>query len=255
MNGGKYSSVKTYTFVDTILAQCKSRGDEWAISVQGRIEYFSGDLHAADSLYHHCCDVNFRTGREVLAPMQDKAGPSSKRKNLGRPKDLDQEQAFLRMCHFFEENDDEQFTVSDLANKMDEYLQDKESSSYGNQYLKSMLLSKYGDSLLIADSDGRHDVVTFRKKTSHILRRFFDMPNKDDDEAHKKTILETAAEFIKNDIKTSVSVSKDEYPKATDLSLESSLRYLPESLRILLQHLCVGQDTRRKQASIGQAIV
>jgi len=54
-----YSCVRTYNFVDKILAKCKTRTDEWALNVQGRIEYFSGDLHAADSLYHHSCDVNF----------------------------------------------------------------------------------------------------------------------------------------------------------------------------------------------------
>ena len=91
-----YSCVRTYNFADKILARCKSRSDEWASTVQGRIEYFSGDLHAADCLYHHSCDVNFRTGRDV--PTYHMAETSSKRKKVGRPKDTDQEQAFIRIC-------------------------------------------------------------------------------------------------------------------------------------------------------------
>jgi len=40
--------VKTDAFVQTILVHCRTRGDEWATAVQGQIEYFGGDLHAAD---------------------------------------------------------------------------------------------------------------------------------------------------------------------------------------------------------------
>lgn len=47
----------------------------------------------------------------------------------------------------------------------------------------------------------------------------------------------------------------DEYPQTDKLSLESSLEYLHPSLRLMLQHLLVGKDTRQKQASIGQAII
>ena len=73
--------------MDKIINHCKTRSDEWASSVQGRIEYFGGKLHAADSLYHHCCDANFRTGRDLL--MQYRADPGGKRKKAGRPKHTD----------------------------------------------------------------------------------------------------------------------------------------------------------------------
>lgn len=60
-----YSCVKTENFVDKIVAKCKARGDEWSLSVQERIEYYCGELHAADCVCHHSCDANFRTGRDV----------------------------------------------------------------------------------------------------------------------------------------------------------------------------------------------
>ena len=126
-----FSCVRTETFVEKILAQCKTRSDEWAVTIQGRIEYFSGDLHAADSLYHHSCDVHFRTDRSVpMHHRHDGDGPSGKRQKAGRPKDSNQEQAFLRMCCFFEENDEEQLTVTDLANKLKQYLQGSDSAPY-----------------------------------------------------------------------------------------------------------------------------
>ena len=46
-----YSCVKTFTFVDQILTRCKTRSDAWSSGVQGRIEYFGRDLHAADCMY------------------------------------------------------------------------------------------------------------------------------------------------------------------------------------------------------------
>lgn len=248
-----YSCVRTDTFVAKILAQCEKRTDEWASAVKGRIEYFCRDLHAADSLYHHSCDINFRTGREV--PMHHRAGSSSKQRKVGHPKNSDQEQAFLRMCYYLEENDEEQLTITHLASKMGEYLENTDSTPYGNQYLKSKLLDHYGESLFVAEVDGLHDIVTFREKTSKILQDYFNIPNKDDEDAHKRAIIETAAKFIKSDIKTLVIPLKDEYPKATDINLQSALEYIPPSLCYLLQNLFTGKDTHRKVASIGQTIV
>ena len=47
--------------MDQILTRCKTRNDAWSSSVQGRIEYFGRDLHAADSMYHHSCEVNLKS--------------------------------------------------------------------------------------------------------------------------------------------------------------------------------------------------
>ena len=236
--------------MDKIINHCKTRSDEWASSVRVRIEYFGGELHAADSLYHHCCDVNFRTGRDL--PIQYRADPGGKRKKAGRPKHTDQERAFQKMCHYFEENDeDSQLPI--LLTKMEEYFED--SVPYGKQYLKSKLLEHYGDSLFLAESCGQQDIMTFREKTSLILRDYFNMPNKNDNEAHKRAIIEAAAKLIKSEIKTIIEPLKDVYPQTDELSLESSLWYIPPSLRCMLQQLFIGKDTRRKQESIGQAIV
>ena len=221
------------------------------MSVQSRIEYFGRDLHAADALYHHTCAINFRTGKGV--PVNYSDPPPNKRKKPGHPKDSDHEQAFERI--FFEENDEEGFTISQLSEKMKGYLQDQTSISYGNSYLKSQLLKRYGDSVYIANSDGLHDIITFRETTTNILCEYFNRPNKDDEEVHKRAIIAAAVKFIKSDIKANGKSTMDEYPQTDKLSLESSLEYLPPSLRFMLQHLLVGKDTHQKQASIGQAII
>ena len=74
------------------------------------------------------------------------------------------------MCSYFEENDEEQLTITDLSNKMKEYLHDSDSSGYGNQSLKSRLQKHYGDSVFVAEGEGLHDIVTFREQTSSIIR-------------------------------------------------------------------------------------
>ena len=244
---------KQMDFVETIMARCRQREDDWAFTVQGRIEYFGKDLHAADSVYHRSCDINFRTNRDV--PMQHRDDSTEKKaRKVGRPKDADKEQAFLRMCSFFEENDEEQLTLTDLANKMNDYLEEQDSVAYGNQYLKSKLLEHYGESIFVAEGKGLHDIVTFREKTSSILRNYFSKPEMDE-EGQKRAIIETAGKLIKNDIKSMILPSNDQYPKASEVEEQSTLEYIPPSLHLLLQNLLVGKNIRKKEASIGQSII
>jgi len=119
-NSSDYSCVKTDTFAKTIFECCGDRSDDWAFAVKGRIEYYSGDLHAADCVYHHSCDGNFRSGRNI--PQRFSHEPMTRRRKSGRPKDDDQDQAFLKMCGYLEANDEEQLTISFLGAKMKEFL-------------------------------------------------------------------------------------------------------------------------------------
>ena len=153
--------------MEKIITVCNERNDECALTVHGRIEYFSGDLHAADCLYHHACDVNFRIGGGI--PHSHHTKHCFTAKKVGRPKDNDQEQVFSRMCQYFEMNDDEQLTITELASKMKEFLKCTGSLPYGNQYLKFKPLEKYGDSLYIAEGEGLHAIVTLREETSRII--------------------------------------------------------------------------------------
>ena len=134
------------------------------------------------------------------------------------------------MCLFFEENDEKGFTISQLSEKMKGYLQDQTSMSYGNSYLKSQLLKRYGDSVYIANSDGLRDIITFCETTTNILREYFNRPNRDDEKAHKRAIIAAAVKFIKSDMKSTM----DEYPQTDKLSLESSLEYLPPAYALCL---------------------
>ncbi|KAG1665324.1 hypothetical protein GQR58_019394 [Nymphon striatum] len=190
-----YSNVKTDTFADSILK--------------------------SDCIYHHSCSINFRTDRDV--PQQYRSCPPRKRRKSGRPRNQNQEQAFLEMCFYLEASDEEQLTISDLGNKMKEFLTDKESTPYGNQYLKQKLMEHCGDSIYIAEGEGVHDIVAMREKTSQIFRSYFKSHSKEEDEeAQKRAIIKTAARLIRSDIKTNVSPTSDEYPSIEMLKLESA---------------------------------
>ena len=105
------------------------------------------------------------------------------------------------MYFYLKANDEEQLTISDLSNKMKEFLTDKESIPYGNQYFKQKLMQQYGESK--AEGEGVHDIVTMRKKTSQMLRSYFKSHGKEEDEeSQKRAIVKTAARLIRSDIKT-----------------------------------------------------
>lgn len=247
-----FSYVKTDSFVKTILECCDNRSDEWGLTVKGRIEYYGCDLHAADCLYHHSCSGNFRSGLGI--PLQFQNIPDAKRRKPGRPKSEDQEQAFMKICTYLEQNDEEQLTISHLRDKMKEFLMNTDSEPFGNQYLKGKLKEQYGNSIHFAEGEGLHDIVTMREKTSEILRSYFNTQAKDE-ASQKQAIIETAARFIKSDIKSNVTSLADQYPSATSLKLDSALSFVPDSLRTLLNCLFVGKETGRKVAAIGQAVV
>jgi hypothetical protein len=115
-----------------------------------------------------------------------------------------------------------------------------------NYYMKSTLITHYGDSILVSEGEGQCDIVTFREKTSKILQDYFKKSNSDDEEAEKKAIIEAAAKLIKSDIKYLTKTDMNKYPTASELSLESTLQYLPKSLLYLLNFLVVGKDPQIK---------
>ena len=250
------SSVKTHGFVQSILKCCESRSDEWSFTVKGRIEFYGADLHAADCVYHHSCSVNFRTGRDIPIQFQC-CEPTSKRRKVGRPADEVLEEAFSKVCAFLEENDEEQFTVSDLSDKMGEFLREMASDAdpFCTKNMKIRLIAHYGEKICISLKDGCKDLVTLRDTADQILRDFFLQSKDGDIEVQKREIIEAAAKLIISEIKDTVPGVCGTYPSSNDLSLEATLEYLPMSVRLLCEKLCVGKEVQRKVAAIGQIII
>jgi hypothetical protein len=245
--------VLTHCFPQTILKHCKERADDWAHIVEGRIEYFGTNLQASDCVYHKRCNTYFRLGQDIPEQFRSEAG--HKPKEIGRPKDEDQRQAFQRVCEYLKSNDEEQITISELVSKMGEYLLVEDSEPYGSQYLKQKLKERYSDSIYIAEGQGLQDIVTMREKTAKILRTYFETSKDGDADSQKLAIIATAAKLLRCDIKTEISSVTDQYPSSLSLKLDATLDYLPISLRTMLDQLFVGTDRNEKVAAIGQSII
>ena len=129
-------SVRTIELKDTVLTVCQERNNSWAHSVLTRISS-AHDLHAADTIYHKACDINFHSMRHIPTGFR-KEKLCIKKVKLGRPEELDRTEAFLEVAKFLEENDDEQITISNLISKREVILDGSEYSAY-SRYMCSKL--------------------------------------------------------------------------------------------------------------------
>ena len=145
--------VRTFDFTESIKAVCDKRQDKWAEIVIGKLEYYRGDLPAFDCVYHKSCDINFRTGRKVPQKYQtefnkyffDETRP-------GRREHDNQQSVLLKTCFYLESIIDEEITLKQLQNKMEEYLVGTEISVYETRWLKQKLSEKYGDDIIFSSA-------------------------------------------------------------------------------------------------------
>ncbi|CAG2201846.1 unnamed protein product [Mytilus edulis] len=237
-----------YDFQKRIEQVCNDRDDEWAVEVRGRLECV-GDLHAADALYHQTCSVNFRTSKKIPKAFS----PDSKGKEnnyQGRPAAYGEQ--FLKIVDYLKQHEDEQITIAELVNKMNELCGEQ---AYSSVYMKKKLRNHFGENIIITDICGKISVVTLRDTASCVLQEFYHRPTYQNPDDEKKAIIDAAAKLIKSDIR-SLKGDKENYPLASDVSsLKSNLQYVPESLSYLLETMFAEKDSKMKIASIGQAIV
>ncbi|CAG2196688.1 unnamed protein product [Mytilus edulis] len=245
----KEETVRTDDFESRIQDACDLRNDDWAAEVRGRLESVS-DLHAADAVYHQACSVNFRTCKNTpvfRSPISPDAKPENKR---GRP--ALQEDGFYKTVDFLKHHDDEQISISDLVEKMDEMC---DGNAYSQMYLKKRLKQHFGDEIIITDIPGRKSVVTLRETVTCILQDYYQRPSNLNPDDEKRALIRAAAKLIKSDIR-SVDTKKSIYPTPANIaSVDNNLSYLPESLLLFLSNIFSEIDPSVKIASIGQAVM
>ena len=241
--------VETFDFQVSIKTLCKTRNDEWANEVLGRVEGVN-DLPAAEARYHRSCNSNFRTFKNI--PEKYRANYDNGKKVRSRPCNMSSVTAFSETMQYFECHENEQLSVVDLVDIM----RDKcGGNSYSSVYMKKKMLDYFGDNIIIAEVDGKQDVVTFKSEAHAILHTFYKRNKSDECKSEKEAIITTAARFILNDIK-SMDKCKDNYPQASQISaLDTNLEYLPDSLQLLLQKVIDNKQGKKKIVSIGQSIV
>ncbi|CAG2207157.1 unnamed protein product [Mytilus edulis] len=154
------------------------------------------DSKKKDKNVFQACSVNFRTCKNTpvfRSPISPDAKPENKR---GRP--ALQEDGFYKTVDFLKHHDDEQISISDLVEKMDEMC---DGNAYSQMYLKKRLKQHFGDEIIITDIPGRKSVVTLRETVTCILQDYYQRPsnlNPDDE----KSFIKAAAKLIKSDIRS-----------------------------------------------------
>ena len=131
-----------------------------------------------------------------------------------------------------------------------------EKMAYSKVWMKRKLLDRFGDDIMICNINGKEDIVTFIFNAKKILGEFYDKIDSSSEniEEQKQRIIETAAEFIKNDVE-SLPSSKS-HPSMNEFqSIDKSTEYLTPSLKSLLKTMFVPNDKDKRVAFNGQAIM
>ncbi len=243
--------VRKKGFQETITQVCATRKDEWGCIVAGRLASVN-DLPAADAVYHQQCSSSIRTGRQM--PHTHVETGTTKKPKTGRPEQEVKAATFLRVATYLEDNDDEQMTVGDLVEKIQEYLQDTECQPYSMVYMKKKIQEHFGNRIIITELNRKQNVATFHSTASSILYDFHCQSKHDTSENEKMRIIETAAKLIQSDIKALPFIN-DVFPSPEEMQSASAEKFLPETLQLLLKTMFVGKKTNGKVASIEQAIM
>jgi hypothetical protein len=128
--------------------------------VIGRLAMCS-DLVAVKAVYHRSCYCSFQ-----------KVTSEYGRRNVGRPVDVNKQEAFNRMCDFIEAADDELNSLDDLVSLMQEFSVDVEEV-YTKKNLKEKLEKPLGSHIEFNEKKGKMNVICFKDLASTIVNQIF----------------------------------------------------------------------------------
>eukprot|EP00745_Piridium_sociabile_P030469 TRINITY_DN50548_c0_g2_i3.p1 TRINITY_DN50548_c0_g2~~TRINITY_DN50548_c0_g2_i3.p1 ORF type:complete len:545 (+),score=119.14 TRINITY_DN50548_c0_g2_i3:414-2048(+) len=129
------TAVMTMQFRQTVLKHCESRGDSWAKNVRGKIE-FESDCIASETVYHNVCYTNFRSKRCQIPMIFRDDQPVIKKACVGRPEDSVRFEAFKQTIQYLDSLDDDQVTVHDLVDFMQDMLKNTKNDAYSVPHMK-----------------------------------------------------------------------------------------------------------------------
>ena len=116
---------------------------------------------------------------------------AQKKRRAGRPQNRERHDAFIAVVDYLQANDEKQLnTINDLCKKMEELLEDSDSSSYGHSFMKDILLDHFQNQIIITEVNGKPNVVSLIKTTADkILREFHSQSFEENPEAEKISII------------------------------------------------------------------
>ncbi|VDH88747.1 Hypothetical predicted protein [Mytilus galloprovincialis] len=247
--------VRTLEFQSSVESSCRERNDKWGEEVLSRIQMAHSDLHAADAVYHAQCNSNFRTSKQMPQTIAKTPEDNLKKRKIsyaGRPKNDIAENGFQAIMLRIEKNQ-KQISIAELVREMEQLC--GLDNTYSVVHMKKKIQDYFGKSIMFTEEEGKPSVLTFRDNISPILHNFYNRIGKENKEEEKKSIISTAAQLLKEDIK--LITSKDIfYPSAEEMESETSnADYVPRSLRIFLNSLFSEADCVTKISAIGHAII
>lgn len=248
------SCVSTLPFITKLKKHIEDRSkhfdgnDNWGSDVQLRISSIS-DLVADDGQYHRdCCSYFYKN---IISP------PGKGKHTVGRPKgscDQAKLHAFNSLCNYIQQEEECQYSLQELKNIMDGYLENQEDG-YSLKQTQNKLLERYGNEIVISEKKGQCSIVCFKDFSNKILRERWKA--KQIKSTDKKNILELAGSYLSDDIRTMV-YNTSVYPEFTDLQQSEDM--VPESVLTLLQS-CIKSKAKnspvvkRKICAISHAII
>ena len=79
----------------------------------------------------------------------------------------------MEVARYVEENDDEQITINDLIDLMQEKLANCEHEAYGYKHIKTRLLKHFGKKIICTEIKGKPNVVTIRTTARLVLQDYY----------------------------------------------------------------------------------
>lgn len=204
-------NVRTITVKDSILDAAEKRSDVWGQEVKDRIIH-TADLVAADAQYHQPCFVSFFK-------------PPKGGKCANHPSD-EVTDAMNKIFSFIESGDECQFTMTDLINSVTGYVPTERT-------IKKRLIENYGDDILISVQKKKVTTICFRDTGYKILTNAWYNARNTDDQEERLRIVRTAAEIVREDIRSKV-YDTTSYPPSNDF-LQNLTDDVPESLDLFLK--------------------
>ena len=86
----------------------------------------------------------------------------------GRPVDAVKNEAFTKLCQYIDENEECQYSMPELVNKLDGYLAG--ADGYTTKWLKQKLLDHYPDNVILTSEQGKPTIFSFRDVQHSIIR-------------------------------------------------------------------------------------
>ena len=83
----------------------------------------------------------------------------------------------MEVAQYLEGHFDDQITVKDLVEMMNENLKDSTSDAYGFTHMKSKLQEYFKDSIIFTNKKGLLNVVSHKEKVSELLQQNYKREN------------------------------------------------------------------------------